>query len=64
MVKEEYRICKYWSANNRPDNVCINIPKEFVLAHKFLNGEYVKIINLPSGVLVQPLREMVTSDGS
>lgn len=61
--KPQYRICSFWSSNNRPDNVVINIPKDFVLAHKFLDSDLVKITNLPNGVLIQPLREVIT-DGS
>lgn len=58
--KPDYRIRSFWSSNNRPDNVVVNIPKDFVIAHKLLECKYIKIINLDNGILIQPLREMVT----
>lgn len=54
----EYRIARWWSANNRPDNCCINLPKKFVDKHHILDNEYVIIRDTHEGILIQPLAEV------
>lgn len=54
----EYRIARWWSANNRPDNCCVNLPKKFVDRHRILDNEYIIIRDTPEGILIQPLKEV------
>lgn len=58
MSEKSYKIIKYWSSNNQPNNCTINIPKQFVKEHNLLNSQFLKVTSVESGILIQPLKEV------
>lgn len=62
MSEKTYKIVKYWSSNNQPNNCTINIPAEFVKQHELLKGKFLMVRSVENGILIQPLKEVQKSE--
>ena len=62
LTEKSYKIIKYWSSNNQPNNCTINIPKQYVKEHDLLKNQFLMVTSTQNGILIQPLKEVPKSE--